>query len=111
MKKLSRHVVVHINRRTSNVEKVRCNCPADLSGYCNHVMALLLELAEYSLNSLSVIPEGLACTSQLRKWGVLGNKEAVKSTVMKTSIHKNVDKKGISSTLYDPRLNFNLMPN
>ena len=30
---------------------------------------------------------------------------------MKTSIHKNVDKKGISSTLYDPRLNFNLMQN
>ena len=93
MKKLSRHVVVHINRRTSNVEKARCNCPAGLSGYCNHVMALLLELAEYSLNSLSVIPEELACTSQLRKWGVPGNKEAVKSTVMKTSIHKNVDKK------------------
>ena len=61
MKKLSRHVVVHINRRTSNVEKARCNCPAGLSGYCNHVMALLLELAEYSLNSLSFIPEELAC--------------------------------------------------
>ena len=111
MKKINRTVVVHINRKSSAVVKATCNCPAGLSGYCNHVMAFLLELAEYSLNSLSTVPKEIACTSQLRKWGVPGNKETVKAPILKTSIHKSFDKKGISSTLYDPRLNFNVVNN
>ena len=36
MKKLNRHVTVHINRKTSAVEKASCTCPAGKSGYCNH---------------------------------------------------------------------------
>ena len=60
MKKVKRNVLVHISRRTSVVEKASCTCPAGKSGYCNHVMALLHELAEYSLNSLEKAPpEGL----------------------------------------------------
>ena len=67
MKKVKGNVLVHISRRTSLVEKASCTCPAGKSGYCNHVMALLHELAEYSLNSLEKVPPEKACTSQLRK--------------------------------------------
>ena len=62
MKKLNRHVTVHINRKISAVDKASCTCPAGKSGYCNHVMALLYELADYSLQSVKV-PSERACTS------------------------------------------------
>ena len=48
-----------------------CTCKAGNSGYCNHVMCLVLELARYSLEVLGV-PEEAACTSMSRKWGVPG---------------------------------------
>ena len=31
-----------------------CACPAGQSGYCNHIIALLYEIAEYSLKELSL---------------------------------------------------------
>ena len=111
MKKMYRQVEIYINRRSSVVDKARCNCPAGLSGYCNHIMALLLELAEYSLNSLKVVPTEKVCTSVLRKWGVPGNKETVKYPVMKTVLHANVMKKGIAPTIYEARLNYNAIKN
>ena len=40
------------------VSSADCSCPAGKSGYCNHVMALLLELADYSLRGLKRVPEG-----------------------------------------------------
>ena len=49
MKKDKRKVVVNINIMNSKVVNGNCTCPAGKSGYCNHVMALLLELADYSL--------------------------------------------------------------
>ena len=52
LKKVKLNVLAHINRRTSLVEKASWRCPAGKSGYCNHVIALLHELAEYCLNSL-----------------------------------------------------------
>ena len=67
MEKAKRNVLVHVSRRTSLVEKASRTCPAGKSGYCNHVMGLLHELAEYSLNSLEKVPPEKACTSQLRK--------------------------------------------
>ena len=42
-----------------NPVKAGCSCPAGKSGYCNHVMALLFELTDYSLNQLKAIPEAL----------------------------------------------------
>ena len=71
MKKVKRNILAHIRRRTSLVVKALCTCPAGNSGYCSHVMVLLHELAEYSLNSLEKVPPEKACTSQLRKWGTL----------------------------------------
>lgn len=53
------------------------------SSYCNHVMALLHELAGYSLDSFEKSPP---CTSQSHKWGVPGDKEIKKEPVMRSSI-------------------------
>ena len=73
-----RKMQIYINRKNSQVDKASCSCPAGLSGYCNHIMALLLELADYSLNSFKVVPSEIACTSTLRKWGVPGDKQKKK---------------------------------
>ena len=106
MKKLIRNMLVKLNKRTGTVEKASCSCPAGASGYCNHIMALLFELADYSLKQLEIIPDEPACTSQLRKWGVPGETKCRKEPVMITSIQKRVTRKGINCTLYDPRINF-----
>ena len=111
MKKVKRNVLVHISRRTSLVEKASCTCPAGKSGYCNHVMALLHELAEYSLNSLEKVPPEKACTSQLRKWGVPGDKGTVKEPIMRTTIISQTSKKGIQPTICEARANFNINEN
>ena len=73
--------------------------------------AFLFEIAEYSLNELTEVPQKKACTSVLRKWGVPGNKEVVKETVMRTTLTSSDQKKGIPPTLYDTRLNFNQIQN
>ena len=88
-----------------NSGKNTCSCPAGLSGYCNHVMALLFELADYSLNQLFGVPDEIACTSKLRQRGNPGKPSNAKEPVIYLTIHKQYDKKGISCTLYDPRIN------
>ena len=57
MEKHLRKVFASINRATSMVSTADCSCPAGKSGYCNHVMALLLELANYSLRGFKTFPE------------------------------------------------------
>ena len=54
--------------------EVSLDLTADSSGYCNHILSLLLELARYSLEELDRVPEKAACTSMSRKWGVSGKK-------------------------------------
>ena len=103
MKKEKRKVTVKLKRENGEVESGSCSCPAGNSGYCNHVMALLLELADYSLAQLTTVPEEIACTSRLRQWGVPGEKSTPKSPIMETVVKKLPTKKGISTTLYDPR--------
>ena len=85
--------------------------PATKSGYCNHLLALLYETAEYSLNQLTEVLQEKACTSVLRKWGVPRDKEVVKESVMRTTLIISDQKKGIPPTLYDARLNFNQIKN
>ena len=92
--------------------------------HVNHVTALLLELADYSLSQFNSfmtedviiqkpdnglrhervksVPEEIACTSRLRQWGVPGE-TMQKAPVMETSAQKQPISKGITSTLYDPR--------
>ena len=66
MKKDLRKVFVSINCATSMVSSADCSFNAGKSGYCNHVMALPLELADYSLRGIKKIPEEKACTSVAR---------------------------------------------
>lgn len=72
MKKEFREVEVSLNRETGLLVSSKCSCPAGKSGYCNHVMALLFELADYSLNQFKIVPEEIACTSKSRQWGIPG---------------------------------------
>ena len=108
MKKLSQNIIVHIHRSNSSVAGATCSFPAGLSGYCNHVMAAVFELANYSLNSFKIVPSERACTSQLRKWGFPGNKEKQKYPVLKTTLQSDIKKSGIKpTTLYNPSLKYN----
>ena len=108
MKQELRNVYVALKHKTGKVDFAHCDCPAGKSGYCNHVMALLIQLAEYSLSGIERIPDEIACTSSARQWGIPGNKEVRKGPVMTTAVRKEVSKLGIKCTLYDPRLNFNV---
>ena len=101
MKKEKRSAAVKLTTITSKVLDGSCSCPAGKSGYCNHVMALLLELADYSLSQFKSVPEEIACTSRLRQWGVPGE-TTQKAPVMETNVQKQPSSKGIT-TFYDPR--------
>ena len=70
--KTERDVLVALDRSAGNGLSAKCTCPAGQSGYCNHVMALLFKIADYSLNQLECVPEDISCTSRLRQWGVSG---------------------------------------
>ena len=70
MNKEKRSVTVKPSTITSNVLDGSCSCPAGKSGYCNHVIVLLLELVDYSLSQFKSVPEEIACTSWLRQWVV-----------------------------------------
>ena len=67
IKKERRLVEVHLCRKSSKVTSSHCSCPAGNSGYCNHIMTMLYEIADYSLHSLKSVPLELACTSKIRQ--------------------------------------------
>ena len=48
---------VGINKVNCDIIFAKCSCPAGESGYCNHIMALLFEIADYSLHQLISTPE------------------------------------------------------
>ena len=82
MKQELRNVYVALRNRTGKVDFAHCDCPAGKSGYCNHVMALLIQLAKYSLSGIEKIPDEVACASTARQWGVPGNKEVPKAPLI-----------------------------
>jgi len=51
---------VSLDLTSGNVIVAYCTCKAGKSGYCNHVMCLLLELARFSLEEFDRIPEELS---------------------------------------------------
>ena len=63
MKNVLRDIVVTLEIHTGEVVKAYCSCPAGMSGYCNHVMAVLLKIASFSLEGTSNIPNDVACHS------------------------------------------------
>ena len=114
MKQEKRTMEIRIDKTSSDVVNAYCDCPAGKSGYCNHIMGLLFEVASYSLNELKTVPEEVACTSKHRQWGIPSDKFKFPKAVMTTSISRtytpNEEKKrentGITCTLYDPRENW-----
>ena len=57
MKKDLCKVFGNMNRATSMVSSAGCSCHAGKRWYCNHVMALLLEVADYFLRGFRKVPE------------------------------------------------------
>ena len=49
MKKEFRNIEISLSRSNRLVIPGKCTYPAGNSSYCNHVIALLLEIADYSL--------------------------------------------------------------
>ena len=88
MKKEKRFVEVHLCRKSSKVKYSHCSCPAGNSGYCNHIMAMLYEITDYSLHSLKFDPLKLVSTSKIRQWGVSAEKYCRKAPVLETIIQK-----------------------
>ena len=109
MKGEFRNVYISINRQSSDVNSASCTCPAGANGFCHHTVALMLELADYSLMGKKTVPEESSPTSGARKWGIpgpSGSTKFIKEPVMNYGIHSSGagDKRGIRCTLYDPRL-------
>ena len=97
---------MHLCKKYSKVISSHCSCLAGNSSYCNHIMVILYEIADFSLNSLKSVPLELACTSRIRHWGVSGEKYCRKAPVMETIIQQ-IEKMRGGVTLYDPRRNKN----
>ena len=89
MKKKKRSVAVELSITSSKVLDGCCSCPARKIGYYNHVMALLLERADYSLSQFKSVAEVIFCTSRLfRQWGIPGE-TMQKAPAMETTVKKN----------------------
>ena len=82
-----------------------CTCKARNSAYCNHIMVLLFEIADYSLDELDEVSEETACASRARVWGILSEKEFPKESILSTTVQKHLASREIKPALYDPRLN------
>ena len=81
MKKENRFVEVHLCRKSPKVMSSHCSCPVGNSDYCNHIMAMLYEIADYSLRLLTSVPLELAWTSKIRN-----GKFLVKNTAEKLQL-------------------------
>ena len=66
-------------------------------------MALLFEIADYSLYEMDAVPEEKSCTSRARNWGIPGEKDFPKEPIMSTTVQRQLSRRGINPTLYDPR--------
>ena len=56
MKREIRSKEVGINKVNCDIIFAKCSSPAGESGYCNHIISLLFEIADYSLHQLVSIP-------------------------------------------------------
>ena len=56
VKKEFRNILIQLCKRTGEMYKATCLCPAGKDGYCKYVMALFYEIAEYSHNQFTEIP-------------------------------------------------------
>ena len=107
MKKELRSIGVCLSKNDGNVLSACCSCPAGNSEYCNHIMALLFEIANYALKGHVTVPEEVSCTSGLRQWGIPSSHKKFHEPIMNTTVAKLGSNRGIKPTLYDPRINAN----
>jgi len=105
---------------SGEVEYAYCgpSCAAGKSGFCNHMLALMLKVCKYSLygcldvKSLSNEEDErptLVCTSTLQKWNKKRDEGVCAQPLMEVTVSKtNFDGKkrpGITSQLYEARRN------
>ena len=81
---------VNLQLSSGNVLSAKRTCKAGKSSYCSHVMVLLIEIADYYLHQLAEVPEEEACTERARRWGIPGERDFPKKSVLVTSIQKHV---------------------
>ena len=111
MKKELRNVQIQLCKRTGEGYKATYSSSARKSSYCNHVVALLYEIAWYSVNQVTEVPRKNPTQVFSENREVSGNEEVVKESVMRTTLISSDQKKGKPPTLYDPRLNFSQIKN
>ena len=67
----------------TGISKANCDIIfANESGYCNHIMALLFEIADCSLHQLISIPSEKASISMTQRWGVPAANFTAKKPIM-----------------------------
>ena len=67
-------------------------------------MALLIKITDYYLHQLAEVPGGEACTERARRWGISGEKDFTKKSVLGTSVQRHISSRGINPALYDLRI-------
>ena len=67
MKREYRSQLLSLDLQSGEVPNASCSCKARKSSYCNHVLALLIEIAEDFLHQLEEVPEEMACTDIARR--------------------------------------------
>ena len=95
---------VNLQLSSGDVLSAKCTCKAGKNSHCSHVMALLIEIVDYYLRQLVEVPEEEACTEGARRWGIPGERDFPKESVLVKSIQKHMSSRGINPTLYDPRI-------
>lgn len=101
---------------SGSVEFANCgpSCAAGKSGFCNHILALMLKVCKYALYSCQNVNDlrneedenpVLPCTSQLQSWNQRRIEGVSAEPVMQVMINKTCDKEnvkrsGVSCNLY-----------
>lgn len=59
---------VVLDKKTGEVKHATCSCVAGLCGFCNHILALLLKVCQFSLFGAETVSEDeedeILCTSK-----------------------------------------------
>lgn len=104
---------------SGEVRSARCSCVAGKVGFCNHVLALVFKLCEFSLFNCSTTNDfseednedvPLPCTSQLQQWHKKGGGANIApQPVMEVQVNKIKDddarsRSGLKRLLYEARM-------
>ena len=65
----------------------------------------MFDIADYSLKGLTEVRQEVSCTNQDRKRGIPGELDSIKEPTMSKVVWKDINKKWVNPTLYNPRNN------